>query len=181
MKSLGNQILICSLIGMILFTGCAKDATGHLTGGLTPTGQAAINNTAKGILTLAQVYQAVGEPGLPASDQALYKNYLNAGGYLVQSYVGQQLPASAVNTGSPAVDQAIVASIVPGANVTQADANTVYAAAALKPSTTVPVPTSRNSTHMFYRIADGSSWHTCVAVNAAPIPNGGTLSEPDWR
>jgi len=105
-------------------TGCAS------TGGFSPQTQSAIKTTANGLIEAAQIYQAIGEPGLSPAQQSAFNSFFSAAGVIVQSYVGQELPPTSIHTGSAAVDNAIKLNLVPGANVTQSDADTVFRAAA---------------------------------------------------
>ena len=101
---------------------------------MTPTQQANLNNalnvTAKGLVIASQVYQNIGEPGLPQKDKATYAA-LSSAAVQLQSQVGSVINPIVINTGNPAVNTAIVNSINPGAIVTQATVNTVNNAAAI--------------------------------------------------
>jgi hypothetical protein len=125
------SVAIVSLFfaGTSAIIGCAKDANGKLTGGLTPTAKSSIKTGFNVIVAAAKTYQAIGEPGLPTQYKPLYDG-LTSGAAQLQTQVGQPANVTVINTGSPAVNAALVKNITPGAIVTQADVNTVADAAA---------------------------------------------------
>lgn len=142
-----RSLLILAVGGLIAsqFTGCATDpTTGKPTGGLTPQATSAISTTATLLVDAAKDYQAIGSPGLPPKYAPLFAG-LSSGAAQLQAQVGQTVNTSVINTGVPAVDSAIAQNITPGATVTQADVNTVSAAASLaaKPlGAILPTPTT---------------------------------------
>ena len=108
-------------------------AIGALLGacaGITPQQQAAINATANALVVAAKTYQAIGDPGLPTQYKSLYDG-LTSGAAQLQAQVGQPANPTVINTGTPAVNAALVAKITPGATVTQADVTKVATAAQL--------------------------------------------------
>ena len=92
--------------------------------------QSALSTGASVLVASAQLYQAIGEPGLPTQYKSLY-NGLTSGAAQLQAQVGRPANVTVINTGTPAVNAAIVANIQPGKTVSQGDVNVVQAAATI--------------------------------------------------
>ena len=90
--------------------------------------KSAVSTGATILVASAKTYQAIGEPGMPTQYTKLF-NGLCSGADQLQTQLGQPANLTVINTGSPAVNAALVKNITPGATVTQGDVNAVYAAA----------------------------------------------------
>ena len=134
-----NLLLIATAI--LSLTGCADSSgnrTSSFTGKISTQGLQEITGAIQMTQALAGIYNTLGDPGLSASDAKAINAGIAAAAVINQAYVGQQIPASAINTGSPVVNAAMIASIKPGATGTQADANAL-SAASVSPQTASPV------------------------------------------
>ena len=116
--------ILLSTIAAIGFTSCA-----YLTAHQSQI-QSAASTTATVLVASAKTYQALGEPGLPTQYKSLFDS-LSSGASQLQTQLGQPANPAAINTGSPAVNAALVKNLTPGAIVTQGDVNTIDNAAAL--------------------------------------------------
>lgn len=131
-----NKLKFIGLMGLMgLMGACAS---------LTPQEQAAINVGVPVLLATAQTFAGIYGSKMNPQQQATLSAGLNAAGKIYQGYVGQQIPTTVIDTGVPAVSAALVAHTNPTGNVTQANVDTLYqAAAAVAVAPTSPnVPTA---------------------------------------
>ena len=138
MKTLVKLTALCAIVAILpACAGPDGKITNHFTGQLTPAGQAALNAAPGLLLADAQIAEGIyGTRQSPQTQQMIQAGF-NTAGVIIQAYKGQPVPASAINTGVPSVDTAVVKNLT-GANATQADANAAFAAAA--PSTQAAIP-----------------------------------------
>ena len=118
----------------IIATGLMCCVTACTT--LTPSQQTKLKQDATNAVNILaaanHLYEALGKPGLPASAYDTYARVsagLNSAAIQLQGQVGTPANVAVINTGVPAVNSAIAASVTQGAVVSQGDVNAVYAQA----------------------------------------------------
>ena len=125
MKSKNSALLISLLSTVGLIAACST---------LTPKQKTDLTNaitvTAKGLVVAAQVYQGLGEPGLPVKDRSTY-NALTSAAAQLQPQVGSIINTAIIDTGTPAVNAALAKVANPIGLVSQSTVTTVAEAAAL--------------------------------------------------
>ena len=132
-KTIASLIVVAAfaLAGAALLTGCADangNRTGSFTGKISTQGSQELTGAINAVQALDGIYNAIGSPGVTPAEAKEIAAGIGAANVINQAYVGQQIPASAIDTGSPVVNAAMIASIVPGAVGTQASANALSAA-----------------------------------------------------
>lgn len=101
--------------------------------------KSALNTTSTGLIILARSYRAIGSPGLPPNDRALFDGITSAVAQ-VQAQVNQPANPEMIDTGIPAVNSAIKKSLVAGEIVSQGDVSTLALAAAKVAPPNDPAP-----------------------------------------